>query len=800
MDIKCLKCGTEYELDDSRIPPTGLTVKCTTCGFIFKATRPVEAPRKTMMLYGSTPPEPRVTWQIRKPDGTQFGFNDLTALRRLIQEGKVVESDEISRQGEGWRRISDIPEFAGFFIARAVSASPMVSPFPAAPPGLGQVAGPRAAHPESQAPVRTPEQEQSVAASPEPGQEPEKLPMEPQPAEPVPQEIAAVEDEKVTVVSQIPAQLSAEDGRLQDLKEFVAQPEVAKASEEKKVEVPEKEPRGAAVSEPPKAEPAGVVLGKIELAKKGAPAEHDQKESSKREGVAANERPKSARPHPAPTHADLDDTDIYGRPKRGRKALWIVLVVVIVLAAAAAFGLKTFKPELFEELIGGKKALTAAESADLEAARNGIDSGDDPELKKSAVILERLAAGGKLGTEDRARQALCSLLLGQILRDEAADLQHKIEEAQDKSAPGPQTRKFIEDMGAKSEEATANIEKALGNIKELMKNAPDNASVKLMQAYYYVVQSAGDAAIIAKADPLIEEAGKAKADPSVLNIVKGARLLAADPNSSEGLGYIKGLIPSAPKNIYLHYILARAMIAAKRPLAAKDEVEAALAKSPGNTVMKRLLADIQLRMKPVEKKAETPVAAVVVQDGGITSTTDGAAIPDGATQDQEAARDGGQASESQPGTQKNPEMKQVPEGAVPDKGVVTGQGPGTKPVAAGGFESALQMGRRLQKTGRAKQAVDFFQKAAELEPERAEPHTGLGWCNVELEKFDQAIAEFQKALALKGPRCETLSGLGETYRYRKVKQEAIKYYQMYLQECPNGPDAPVARNNLNNLR
>src|SRR5688500_4450943 len=36
MDVRCEKCGTEYELDETRLKPGGVTVKCTSCGHMFK--------------------------------------------------------------------------------------------------------------------------------------------------------------------------------------------------------------------------------------------------------------------------------------------------------------------------------------------------------------------------------------------------------------------------------------------------------------------------------------------------------------------------------------------------------------------------------------------------------------------------------------------------------------------------------------------------------------------------------------------------------------------------------------------
>ena len=37
MDVRCEKCQTEYELDEARLKPSGVTVKCTHCGHLFHA-------------------------------------------------------------------------------------------------------------------------------------------------------------------------------------------------------------------------------------------------------------------------------------------------------------------------------------------------------------------------------------------------------------------------------------------------------------------------------------------------------------------------------------------------------------------------------------------------------------------------------------------------------------------------------------------------------------------------------------------------------------------------------------------
>src|SRR5205807_5800758 len=39
MDVRCEKCMTVYEFDDSKVGDQGVTVKCTQCGNLFKVKR-----------------------------------------------------------------------------------------------------------------------------------------------------------------------------------------------------------------------------------------------------------------------------------------------------------------------------------------------------------------------------------------------------------------------------------------------------------------------------------------------------------------------------------------------------------------------------------------------------------------------------------------------------------------------------------------------------------------------------------------------------------------------------------------
>src|SRR4051812_7255625 len=80
MDVRCDKCGSEYELDDNRVTATGVSVKCTSCGHVFRVTK-------------ATPTTRQATtgdWMIRQASGQVFKFKELTTLQRWIVERRVT--------------------------------------------------------------------------------------------------------------------------------------------------------------------------------------------------------------------------------------------------------------------------------------------------------------------------------------------------------------------------------------------------------------------------------------------------------------------------------------------------------------------------------------------------------------------------------------------------------------------------------------------------------------------------------------------------------------------------------------
>ncbi len=179
MDVRCEKCLTVYEFDESQVGDQGVTVKCTQCGNLFKVKR-----RSTTaeMAYGAATRAPKTTnrgipvgpppaaeasaqrnpaapapraeteWMLRRAsNGKIFRFREIASLRQLVLEGKLVREDEVSPDGETWQTLGEIPDLTHDFIA-ATAQSPQagvtqalgnLAPPPPAPPPRAPAPSPR---------------------------------------------------------------------------------------------------------------------------------------------------------------------------------------------------------------------------------------------------------------------------------------------------------------------------------------------------------------------------------------------------------------------------------------------------------------------------------------------------------------------------------------------------------------------------------------------------------------------------------------------------------------------------------
>ena len=116
------------------------------------------------------------------------------------------------------------------------------------------------------------------------------------------------------------------------------------------------------------------------------------------------------------------------------------------------------------------------------------------------------------------------------------------------------------------------------------------------------------------------------------------------------------------------------------------------------------------------------------------------------------------------------------------------------------FKYFMERGDRLRMGDKAEAALNAYGKAGDLQPTRAEPIAGKGLALLDLGKLPQAEGALQRALTLNPRYGVAIMGLAETYRAMGRKEDAIRYYQKYLDDFPNGSEAAVARGAIKKLQ
>jgi predicted Zn finger-like uncharacterized protein len=112
----------------------------------------------------------------------------------------------------------------------------------------------------------------------------------------------------------------------------------------------------------------------------------------------------------------------------------------------------------------------------------------------------------------------------------------------------------------------------------------------------------------------------------------------------------------------------------------------------------------------------------------------------------------------------------------------------------------LAEAKRLREANKSEQALDVYGRVAADDPENVEALAGRGLCYFDLEQYAPAEASFQEALRLSPTHADSLLGLAETYRAAGRKAEAIAMFEKYLAAHPEGDEAAVARNAINQLK
>src|SRR6185369_9750438 len=115
------------------------------------------------------------------------------------------------------------------------------------------------------------------------------------------------------------------------------------------------------------------------------------------------------------------------------------------------------------------------------------------------------------------------------------------------------------------------------------------------------------------------------------------------------------------------------------------------------------------------------------------------------------------------------------------------------------YDGLIEKGNKLAEDGNCEGASKFFERALDARPGGVEALTGLGYCALDRKDYGRALASFRAALGISPRYGEALIGIAEAYRYQNRNDEALSYYQKYLEANPSGAKAAMARRHVEEL-
>jgi len=108
----------------------------------------------------------------------------------------------------------------------------------------------------------------------------------------------------------------------------------------------------------------------------------------------------------------------------------------------------------------------------------------------------------------------------------------------------------------------------------------------------------------------------------------------------------------------------------------------------------------------------------------------------------------------------------------------------------GRYRAWVSLGHALEKS-KPKDALEAFQKAAELQPKEAEPHLSAGLLLEGQKQYPAAAAEYQKAAEVDPKSAEALAGLVNAYSQSQQFPEAESALRRFIALDPNNATAHV---------
>ena len=753
MDVRCEKCQTEYELDEARLKPGGVTVKCTNCGHMFKirkrtptnvgAPAPSDKPTQvarppTASQRMATPvpsagdsagfDEPTRTgdaaaderqWLIRLENGEQKSCRELALLQQWIVAGVVTRESLISRTGKTWKRIGDITELAQYFTI-ADEARNKRQERSTKPSGQAQAAQTMLAVGASAAGgTILPDDPEEISTT---GNFRARQATPPPPVPPRAPDVAHAATQLSTSQSAMPAQTTRRPATQPPPPPVKKEPERPKAPS-----VPQGNRATAAWATDGLAPtvddkgPAGPLGGKLKVQTDPGFAGRVRVEPGESTAFRSG-------------RVTVDDDEDMMPARKGSKAGWIMLVVLLLVGGgAAAAYLLVLKDK-------GKTQPAATAPVDAAVVAESADAGLPPptaiDAPPASVAgpIELARAELAADRESKLREALTSLstvtapgadaLRAYLTASIAQQLLDRAQVTADKS-----------DADKLKKEAKTVITDALGPAQKAVQATPDDVTAQLAMAAVLRVQGKSARDIKKYLD-----AAKAKATPETRRDVAlgEALVLARDGKLDDAKALLSPLVGDAGDDVRVQMRLALIAYAQNKPVEAKPLVDAVLARAPDHAAAKALSERLQTTVVKTDPLPPEDNSSSVKPSGGNTTS-----------------------------------------------------------VAAPGDS----YDRLLAKANAAAErnctaAMDLFAKALEQKPNGVEALTGMGYCHIDAKQFSAAYSKFRAALAISSRYEPALWGVAETYLQQGRKEQALEAVKKYVEAHGETPKAKKALERL----
>jgi predicted Zn finger-like uncharacterized protein len=736
MDVRCEKCQTEYELDESRLKPGGVTVKCTNCGHMFKirkrtptnvgmptvqdAAPPGPAARAAAKA-PSRPPETRPRapsdapvdvndppsgptserqWMVRLENGENKTCRELATLQQWIVAGVATRESLISRSGKTWKRLGDIAELGQYFAiadeARAQRSAKPTGPKPPVATVLGVGAAKAAGGtvvPDDDLDGRSTGNYRArgkTTPPPPPGAKVNPLAQTEMSAQiPVPRRPPTQPPPPPPGNRQTAAWASSE----------------VKASES--MAAMPQGPRGGKLSAIPGNEPA--FSGKIRM----TPGDEASFDTGRVRTVD-------------------DDDDLMPAQRGSRAGMWIALLAVLVIGGAAGI--------VYVFVLNKNKSNVAKTPVDAAAAVAAVVA-DAAVAPPPPAIDAAAVAPPPADPLDAARAELAGDVEAR-LKGTADSLAGK-----DDAASLAMRARLSTALAQSMNDRAGLVDKAEGD--KLRRDAKQ---------------------IVIDAMPLAQKAVKAAADDASANLAMADMLRLQGKPSKDIARYLDKAKSSKDKELARSAALCSALVSV-RDGKLDDAAKALGAIDAGD-----------------DNRVKFQTALVAFMQN---KTADAKPIVDGITAAQ-PDHDGARALAKKLATAVAKTDPMPPENGGNGG---THETPTTHPVDNGGggggggdYDSLLAKANKLAETNCAK-AMELFGKALEQKPTGVEALTGMGYCYLDAKQFASAFSKFRAALAVSNRYEPALGGVAETYQRQGNREQAIEAWHRYLDVIPDSAKA-----------